>query len=138
MDAAVAGLAGACIGAFAGVAGTIATAFITKRSEERRHIRETVLHTALESWRESLAFGKFKIEHGEKVAVFPLESFIISMRHLARMIERDDLTVQDARQCVREYTAITDAVAEEFRRYDQEQKKKAQQSGAANGSLRSP
>jgi hypothetical protein len=126
MDAAVAGLTGACIGAMAGIAGSVITTIITKRSEERRHRREVVLRTALESWRESVAFGKFRIEHGESVSIFPLESHIIPMGKIADMLERENLDEQAARRCVREFIALNDAVGDEFRRHHQERKQARQ------------
>ena len=131
-DIATASIFSAFIGA--GVAGLIQVVVrsMDRGAEERRHIREIVMRTALESWRESMAFGKMKYEHGERVAIFPLESYIIPLRKLARLVERDDLDVAEARKCAQEYLAITDAVAEEFRRYDQEQKKKNQPSDTAN------
>jgi hypothetical protein len=124
MDAAVAGLVGACIGAVAGVSASIVVAIITRHSEDRRHLREIVLRTALEQWRESVAFGKFEVERGHGVSVFPLESFIIPMRKIADMIERDDLTPDEARKRVREYLLLSDAVADECRQHHREQEHK--------------
>ena len=125
MDATVASLVGVFIGAIAGVGGSIVVAIITRRSEERRHLREIILHTALENWRETMAFGKFQIDHGHSVSVFPLESYIIPLRKITDMLERDDLTVEEARKCVREYIIINEAVADEFHKYEQGQKPKA-------------
>lgn len=119
MDVTIASLIGVVIGAIAGVGGSIAVAVITRRSEERRHLREIVLRTSLENWRETMAFGKSQIEQGHSVSIFPLESYIIPMRKITDILERDNLTIEEARRCVREYITLNEAVSDEFYKHDQ-------------------
>lgn len=125
IDVVTASFIGTLIGAIAGVGGSVATSIITRRSEERRHVRELVIRTALEEWRESVAFAKFKKERepGCAISVSPLEAFIIPMRKIAAMIERKDLTPEDARKQVREYLLLADAVADEYGKYNSERKR---------------
>ena len=125
IDAVSASLIAAFIGGAAGVSGSIASSIISRRSEERRHLREVVLRTSLENWRENVALGKLRLERGEGVAIYPLESYIIPMCKIVEMVERKGLTEDEARRCVREYMAINEAVGDEFRAVDRKRRQRA-------------
>jgi hypothetical protein len=78
MDAAVAGLIGACVGAVAGLGGSIAAAIISRRSEERRHYRELGIQVALAKFNQQAALlNQLANATGKVEFMPPFETFLV-------------------------------------------------------------
>ena len=91
MDAAIAGIIGTCIGAIAGIGGSIATA----RSEERRHYRALGVQVATAKFEQHLAMAQ-KLANmkgdGEIVKIPPFESFLVYGIRLMEVVSDLNLT----------------------------------------------
>jgi hypothetical protein len=78
MSTAVIGLIGAIIGSIPG----IIIAWISKRSEDRRHFRELVMRAAIEDWK-----CRNAIETSAGKPLIPLDGFIIRTARIIDQIE---------------------------------------------------
>jgi hypothetical protein len=123
IDAATAGLLGAAIGALAsGVTGVLIT-YITKRSEERRQLREIAFKTAIENWN---YVCKIASQHG--APMLPLEVFILHMVKFSEVITSGDVTEENLVAKLQEVGRFTDIASDEAERSTNERRKRQETS----------
>jgi hypothetical protein len=102
----------AIVGAGVGGLVTLIGQWLTRRSEERRHLRELVIRTAVEDWKyTSEALKKLGAERP------PIDSYILRMVKLVEVLETPHLTPEIVRRKLSEVHAITRAAAEEIERF---------------------
>lgn len=102
-------LLGAAIGSLASVWSTL----VTKRSEERKHLRELIFRTALDHWREDRALAKYKIERNptQPISMPPLADYILALNQYGRLLDRH-LSAEELRvelEKIKELDAVTSA-----------------------------
>ena len=61
-----------------------------KKTEERKHLKEMIIKTATENWKQSHDLAKFVVEKGEKAALAPIEIYIIHMAKLSEILLNPD------------------------------------------------
>ena len=112
IDAPTAAVIGAILGAGTGGIVTLFGQWLTRRSEERRHLREIVIRTAVEDWKyTSAALEKLGAER------HPIDSYILRMTKLVEILESRHLTPELVRRKLSEVHAITRAATEEIERF---------------------
>lgn len=118
LDAPTAAVLGAIVGG--GVAGLIAaiSQWLTRRSEERRALRQLVMQAAIENWKHTAEAAKhIAASQRGGVTVYPLDGFIIHMLKLVEVLDAHRITPEDVRRIMREVQAVGDAAAEEIARH---------------------
>jgi hypothetical protein len=112
IDAHTATVIGAIVGAGTGGLVTLVGQWLTRRSEERRHLRELVIRTAVEDW-------KYTSDALEKLGAerHPIDPYILRMVKLVEVLETPHLTPEIVRQKLSEVHAITRAATEEIERF---------------------
>jgi hypothetical protein len=123
MNAATAGLLGTFIGALSSGATAIFIMHITKRSEERRQLREIAFKTAIENW---AYVGKVAAQHG--VGMLPLEVFIVHMLKLSEVLTSGDVTEKNLAAKLQEVDRITNIASDEAERSTNERRKRQEAS----------
>jgi hypothetical protein len=116
IDPVIATLFGTLIGATAGVAGTIAVAVVTKRSEEKKHLRQLAFDAGIKTWSWHGEIAKKEAEFGRSRPVDPLEAYILHCLVFSRIIEEGDLDRETVLKKWREFDSIAQAVHEEIRK----------------------
>lgn len=79
------------LGALLGILGTLAVTWVSKRFEDRRHLRELAITAALENY-------KFKREDVEGGLMPPLDDYIIHMLCVAEVISKRKLKPENLSQ----------------------------------------
>jgi len=109
---------------FLPVAGTLGGAFITgiityginrtnKKSEERKHLREVIVNTAIENWKQDYDAA---IKTGQGIKLAPLESYIIHMTKLSDILfDPDKITSKKLISKLKE----VDDIIKAHREYDE-------------------
>jgi hypothetical protein len=92
LDPTVATLIGTAIGALAGVGGTIAASFITKQSEERRHIRELTYNSALEEWKAAREVALRSANQGRSAITYGLDTYLLRMILINEFLKKENFT----------------------------------------------
>jgi hypothetical protein len=123
MNAATAGLLGTALGARASGATAIFITHITKRSEERRQLREIAFKTAINNWD---YVCKLSAQYG--VATLPLEVFIIHMLKLSELLTSGDVTEENLVAKLQEVRRFTKIAADEAERSTIESRKRQEAS----------
>ena len=123
MNAATAGLLGTALGALASGATAIFITHITKRSEERRQLREIAFKTAINNWD---YVCKLSAQYG--VATLPLEVFIIHMLKLSELLTSGDVTEENLVAKLQEVRRFTDIASDEAERSTIESRKRREAS----------
>jgi len=123
MNAATAGLLGTALGALASGATAIFITHITKRSEERRQLREIAFKTAINNWD---YVCKLSAQYG--VATLPLEVFIIHMLKLSELLTSGDVTEENLVAKLQEVRRFTEIAADEAERSTIESRKRREAS----------
>ena len=121
MDPLVATLLGTVIGAVAGVAGSVSVAIITRRSEERRHLRQLAFEAGAKSWALHQEVAKRAAELGHVRGVDPLEAYVLHALVFSRIIEDGDLDRETILKKWREIDLIAKAVHDEIRKKEADQ-----------------
>ena len=116
MDPVVATLLGTLVGAAAGIAGTVWVAEITRRSEERKHLRQLAFDAGAKSWVLHQDIAKRAAEMGRVRGVDPLEAYVLHSLIFSRIIEDGDLDKETVLKKWREIDSIAKAVHEEIRK----------------------
>ena len=112
MNTAVIGLIGVIIGSIPG----IAIAWLSKRSEDRRHFRELVMRAAIEDWK-----CKNAIETSAGRPLVPLDGFIIRTARIIDQIESGrDMNQTEVRNIVRHALEAQYAAEDETNKYYRE------------------
>jgi hypothetical protein len=103
------------------VVATLAATWITKRSEERKHLRELVMQAAIENWKRQMEIYK---ETKRAMRLVPLDVYIIQMLKLSDVLMSKDLTPENVIDRLRETDQLTDAVSDYKREYTDERLRK--------------
>jgi hypothetical protein len=123
MDAATAGLLGTAIGALASGATAIFIMHITKRSEERRQLREIAFKTAIENW---TYVGK--VAGQLDAPMMPLDVYLVHMLKLSEVLTSGDMTEENLVAKLQEVGRITDIATAEAKRLTNEKLKRQEAS----------
>jgi hypothetical protein len=99
------------------VVATLAATWITKRSEERKHMRELVMQGAIENWKLQMEIYK---ETKRAMRIAPLDVYIIQMLKLSDVLMSQDLTPENVIERLKETDRLTDAVYDYKRDYTEE------------------
>ena len=76
-------------GTFIGGLISIIMVLITKRAEDRRHLREVLLKTALENWKVSVKVAKENVKAiGETLPIYPLDDYILHFHNLWELLTK--------------------------------------------------
>ena len=117
LDAITAALIGGAIGS--GVAGlfTIIGQFLTRRSEERRHLLDVCFKTAVENWKRDseIALEASKGRRGT-LALSPLDLYIIHTLALSKIIANKRLSQEEI---LDKWSCIAAATREAFKKAEQ-------------------
>jgi len=86
--------------------------WINKRSEERKHLNQMMLHAALENWKQACTFAleTSKIS-GRGAAVLPLETHIIYVMKLTDVLFNEKVTKENVIQKLKEVREVCDEVS---------------------------
>ena len=115
IDAATATLLAAATGALSSGLTAVVILLITKRSEERRHLRELAMKGALENWR---VVSESAARAGEPR--LPLDVYLVHMFTLAQALSSADLSPENLPTKLREVQRLTSIAIEEAKRYSSE------------------
>jgi hypothetical protein len=114
INAATATVIAAVVGAGVGGFVTLLGQWLARRSEERRHLRQLVIKTAVENWRvTSDALEK------RSFPLFPLDIYVLHMLKLSEILDKRQLTPELVREKLSEVFAVSDVAGEELRNYTQ-------------------
>jgi len=114
IDAATATLLAAAVGGFSSGATAIIILFITKRSEERRHLRELAIRAAIDNWH---YVSKAAEEAGQPR--LPLDVYMVHMFKLADALS-GRLTAESLPRKLREVHQFTTIATSETERFSAE------------------
>jgi hypothetical protein len=123
MNAATAGLLGTALGALSSGATAIIIMHVTKRSEERRQLREIAFKTAIENW----SYVR-NVAAQHQAPVLPLEVFIVHMLKLSEVLTSGDVTEENLIAKLREVGRITEIASDEVERSTNESRKRQEAS----------
>jgi hypothetical protein len=101
IDAATAVVLGAAISGLCTAITALGVVWITKRSDERRHLREIILRTAIENWK--VVDQAAKESRAQRL---PLDVYIIHMLKFAEIITKKHITVDDIEKNDRESALV--------------------------------
>jgi hypothetical protein len=104
IDAATATVIAAIVGAGVGGFVTLFGQWLTRRSEERRHIRQLVVQTAIENWRFTSDAAEKLAASGYPVDRYPLDSFVLHMLKLSEVLDERRITpvlAKNSGKCMR-------------------------------------
>ena len=104
MDAITAGLIGTCIGGTITAVPTIITAWIGKRSEERRHMRDLCVKAAIENWK---TLSARNLPTGAPMP--PIDSFILHMAKFSELFLSGDIDATRISKNLNEVYKVVDA-----------------------------
>jgi hypothetical protein len=122
IDAATATVIAAIVGAGVGGFVTLFGQWLTRRSEERRHIRQLVVQTAIENWRFTSDAAEKLAASGYPVDRYPLDSFVLHMLKLSEVLDERRITPELVSKKLREVYAVIEAAGEEIRKHSEAQR----------------
>ena len=96
-------------GALIGSLSTALIAFLSHRSEERKHLRQLIIGTAVENWKQSIEVTKFDTSRKHKFIV-PLDNYIIHMMKLSELVNEGSITPEKATRKLREIEELVDTL----------------------------
>ena len=111
MNAAIAGLLGTAVGALASGATAVVITHITKRSEERRQLREVAFNAAMHNWD---YVNKLCAQY--RIPSLPLDVFILHMLKLSEVLVSGNVTEQNLVAKLQEVRRFTDIASDEAER----------------------
>jgi hypothetical protein len=123
MNAATAGLLGTALGALASGATSVFITRITKRSEERRQLREVAFKAAIENWD---YVNKICAQY--RIPTLPLDVFILHMLKFSEVLTLDDVTEENLVAKLQEVRRFTDIACDEAERSTIESRKRREAS----------
>jgi hypothetical protein len=109
--AALSAVGGAAVGSFTAFLGT----WLSKRSEERKHLRDLVLQAALENYKADREHARLMTERfpSRSYKLPPLSEYILSMSQLAPLIGRK-LSPEQAEREVKQFTELLASVGKHW------------------------
>lgn len=103
------------------VVATLAATWITKRSEERKHLRELVMQGAIENWKLQMEIYR---ETKRAMRIIPLDVYIIQMLKLSDVLMSQDLTPENVIERLKETDHLTNVVTDYKREHTEERLQK--------------
>ena len=98
--------------------------WINKRSEEKKHLDELMLNVALEYWKQAAAIAVEQSKTStHKIAIVPLESYIIYVMKLTKVLFNEKITKQNVVQKLKEVREVSGEVSKFIRSEENERKK---------------
>jgi hypothetical protein len=122
IDAATATVIAAVVGAGVGGFVTLLGQWLTQRSQERQHLRQLIIQTAMENWRFTSDAAEKLAASGHRVNRYPLDSFILHMLKLSEILNERRITPKLVREKLEELHAVTDAASETIRKHSEARK----------------
>ena len=119
-DTVIAAVIGGGVAAIVSGGFTIWNLFITRRSEERRQIRELAVKAAIENWSRDFELAKMK---GPGVLLNPLDLYLVHAMHLVSALDGSLKTPGAVQAHLRQTFAITEAAKQEITKYNDAHKK---------------
>jgi hypothetical protein len=104
-------LLSAATGSIITAVSSICSAYVQRRADERRQIRELAVRVAVENWRFSYDAAKAAPVVGQKIA--PLGVFLIHAMCLVRALDGSVRTPEEVSRLMREGSRFADAAAKE-------------------------
>jgi hypothetical protein len=117
IDAATATVIAAIVGAGVGGFVTLLGQWLSRRSEERRHLRQLVMQAAIENWRFTSDAAAKLAQAGYPVDRYPLDSFLLHMLKLSEVLNERHLTPDLVRTKLQEVHAVTRAASDEIEKF---------------------
>jgi hypothetical protein len=108
---------GTLAGAFIGGLFTFLSAWVSKRSDERKYYRELMIKVASEQW---IHQTKATIENGGG-SVAPYDIFLIHLLQLARLLEQRKLSSESVIDALKRADTITQAAVKYKKGYSEAQ-----------------
>ncbi len=103
----------AIVAAIIATGGNLLNAWIIRRSEERRQIRELAVRAAIEEWKKHMELGE---KYGLRNQ--PLDLYLIHSMYFVKTLDGSLRTKEEIRSHVRDVNSITDAAWEEIENYN--------------------
>jgi len=91
IDTATATLIGASVGALGGFGGVLISTWLSRRSEERKHLRELAVSTAIKNWERMDLDAERLAKQGYRVLKSPIDVYIVHMVMLVDAITRSGM-----------------------------------------------
>jgi hypothetical protein len=114
-DTVIAAVIGGGVAAIVSGGFTIWNLFITRRSEERRQIRELAVKAAIENWSRDFEISKLK---GGGTLLQPLDLYLVHAMHLVAALDGSLKTPEEIRAHLRQTYAITSEAKKEITDYN--------------------
>jgi hypothetical protein len=106
---AIVGLGGVAIGSLS----TLALTFLNRRFDDRRHLRQLAIETAVQYWKQNIEIGNATAKlTGQNVNINPLDTYIVHMLQLAEMISDKRITADNIQDDLARIHKVTDAASE--------------------------
>jgi hypothetical protein len=103
IDAGTAAILGAGISGICSAITAIGVVAFTKRSDERQHMREISINTAIEEWKFA---RELAATHGGKLP--PIDVYIMHMVMLSKFLGKNDLSGESIAQFMHKLGSLTD------------------------------
>lgn len=102
----------ATIGAIVAGGVSALNAWLIRRSEERRQIRELAVRAAIEEWTKHI-----EIAEGHRAKIPPLDLYLIHAMYFVQALDGSLRTKEEIRNHLRKVHSITDAAGQEIEDY---------------------
>lgn len=102
------------LGAIVGIIGSWGAAIIKGQFDDRRHLRELAMTTAVRYWEHDTELAKLRADANPSVRQFvaPLDTYIIHTLLLAELVSRRKLTANEVADELARIRAVSDTAAE--------------------------
>lgn len=110
---------GTLAAAFLGLLATVASTWVARRSDERKHLRELVMKAAVENWKQQY---EVYLSRNMAASIPPLDVYIVHMLKLSEILSAADITPAGVESKLREVDELTAAVMRYKRRQEAEKK----------------
>jgi hypothetical protein len=106
---ALVGLSGVALGSLS----TLALTFLNRRFDDRRHLRQLAIETAVQHWKQNIEIANTIGQLTQKnVRINPLDTYIIHMLQLAEMMSSKGITADNIQDELERIYKITDAASQ--------------------------
>ncbi|MGO8931859.1 MAG: hypothetical protein ACLQU3_33815 [Limisphaerales bacterium] len=100
-------------GTIVGATGSFLITYLNRRFDDRRHLREIAIKTAVQYWEADIELAKLRGElTHSNVRVAPLDSYIVHMLLLAELVSDKRITGENVTAELRRIRSISHAAAE--------------------------
>lgn len=110
----VATLSGAIIGGSISIIITL----LNKRAEDRRHLRETLIKTAMENWKISVKIVQENARSvGKLLPIYPLDDYIIHFYALWNLLTKKKIGQKDIDEVIKKAGGLNKMLEESRKKY---------------------